>query len=152
MTAKLITDALVSAVEAWRLVRVILNDPAATVDTNGKDVPVADSVFKHTITTSVAATSVLVTVNSASAPAARELESVVIEPQIVLNVTPVVLLVSCVTAPPEPVTNPTPVPTPSFLLASNPRDALAEGVILRLTCWVEVWYCGMFISYAIVFP
>ena len=77
-----------------------MNEPAATVVTNISHKSVA--VLQLTITVSVAATDELVTVNDAGVaePAAA---NNVIAPVTSLIVTPVVRLVSCVTAPPAPV-------------------------------------------------
>jgi hypothetical protein len=89
MTTKLIIMAPVSAVEAWRLVRVIAKEPAATVVTTGMEVAAVCPDRAQTTTTSPTATVVLVTVKVASAPAAKDVESVVIAPVRVLSVTAV---------------------------------------------------------------
>lgn len=57
---------------------------------------------------SVAAIRVLVSVKLTVVLAAREAAFIVICPQVLLKVTAVALLVSCVTAPPAPVAYPTP--------------------------------------------
>lgn len=76
ITAKLIIIAPVSAVEACPLSTVILKDPAATVETRTIVWFVVAPDRIATTTTSPTATVVFVTVNSAAAPAAREVVSV----------------------------------------------------------------------------
>ena len=65
-----------------------------------------DPLLLLTIMVSPIATIELVTVNEAAANAAKDVVLVVIAPLILFIVTPVVLLVACVTAPPEPVAYP----------------------------------------------
>ena len=88
-TRKLITSTLLPATDASRLVRRSLKLPAATAETITSKVPADVCVLMHATTTSVAATRVLVTVNSASAPAATVCDTVVITPDSALQVTPV---------------------------------------------------------------
>ena len=103
MTAKLNTGVSVVVPPVVRNVRLKL--PAATVVTIKSYKSVPDFWFK--IITSVAATVLLVTVNVAAVvePAALNM---VIAPEVLFNVTPVVRLVAWVTVPPAPVAYPTP--------------------------------------------
>ena len=79
---------------------VMLKLPAATAVTIKSYKSVPDFWFK--ITTSVAATVLLVTVKVAATVVPAALNSV-IAPAVLFSVTPVVRLVNCVTAPPAPV-------------------------------------------------
>ena len=88
MTQTLMTVAVVSAAEAWVLCRPMLKVPAPTDSTVTSVSMSPETLF--TITWSVAATKVLVTVNDTRAPAASEVACVVILPVYLLNVTPVV--------------------------------------------------------------
>src|ERR1043166_3501967 len=84
--------------------KVTSNDPAATaVTTTTYLLVVLD--LQQMFTTSVAATAEFVTVNDAAVALPAAANSV-IAPQAVLSVTPVVLDVICVTAPPAPVAKP----------------------------------------------
>ena len=76
-----------------------VNDPAATAATDNKYVPavVAPDLIAST-GTSYAETVEFVTTNATSTPAARAALFIVIVPQGVFAVTPVDLLVACVTA------------------------------------------------------
>ena len=98
MTAKLKTGVSVVVPPVVRNVRLKL--PAATAVTIKSYRSVPDFWFK--IITSVAATVLLVTVKVAAVvePAALNM---VIAPDVLFSVTPVVRLVNCVTAPPAPV-------------------------------------------------
>ena len=79
-TRKLMTRTLSPAVEAWRLVRCSFKLPAATAEVATMNEPAEVCVLMQATTTSVAATLLLVTVNSASAPAATVYETVVMTP------------------------------------------------------------------------
>ena len=98
MTAKLKTGC--SVVVPLKVANEISKLPAATAVTYVRYLSVPD--FWQTMTVSVAATTLFVTVKAAIVvePAA---ETSVIAPQALLSVTPVVRLVACVTAPPAPV-------------------------------------------------
>jgi hypothetical protein len=119
--AKLITTAAVSAVAACKLLSVISKVPAATAVTFAHVDPDVDPPdFTQHTTTSLAATALFVTVKVISAPAARDVESVVIVPHIHglgTIVTAVALVVIWVTAPPAPVAYPIPCDAPLLVIA-----------------------------------
>jgi len=98
-----IVSAVVSAVDACRLLSVTVKLPAATAVTKATGVPVL-LLTTCTMTVSVAATVLLVTTKDASAPAARLVLLQVIRPVILFRVTPVDRLVFWVCVPPAPVT------------------------------------------------
>jgi hypothetical protein len=125
ITQKFMIIAPVSAVPAAALLLQTfkLNDPAATVETMTSVFPPLEPDRIEATTASVTATEELVTVNSAAASAAKEAVFVVIAPVMVFKVTPVVLFVCCVTAPPAPASYPTPT-AGEFEVILDPGESL----------------------------
>ena len=136
MTAKLKTGVSVVVPPVVRNVRLKL--PAATAVTIRSYRSVPDFWFR--MITSVAATVLLVTVKVAAVvePAALNM---VIAPVVLFNVTPVVRLVNCVTAPPAPVAYPTPA-VPDDVIAAVaarlvPVAAPITGVTMTMLVLVQ---------------
>src|SRR5262245_8793312 len=107
MTAKFRTMAS-ERLPALALETVISHEPAPTAVTESRYAALVPTLPTFTITTSVAAITLLVSVKATSTPALSAALFIVICPQTLLSVTPVLLFVCWVTAPPAPVVYPMP--------------------------------------------
>src|SRR3989304_6336562 len=101
------------------------------------------------MTVSVAAIAVLVKVKLTTAAAASAAAFIVMAPQILLSVTPVALLVICVTVPPAPVAYPMPaLGDEDFMLDENsPAPVTSSATVGAVVPPMRVLPPKMFVSF-----